>query len=156
MRSKNSEKVLVLTVGTGDIDNPEATLLDPMRKSVEDGEWDRIVLLPSRTTEESAQTLQGRIANPAVEIDVLPESGQENNADVCFGHFDTVLARLIGSGFKPSNIVVDFTRGTKAMSAALVLAAIGRDIRSCVTFIVSVISATSAAWCSPVPRRSAR
>jgi CRISPR-associated protein (TIGR02710 family) len=128
MRTNNSRRVLVLTVGTGDIDAIEPTLLVPMLKSVEDGEWDRIVLLPSRTTEEFAQTLQERIANPAVKIDALPASGQENNADACFGHFDAVLARLIGDGFKPSDIVVDFTRGTKAMSAALVLAALGRDI----------------------------
>ncbi len=124
----SSKKALVLTVGTGNIDDIERTLLVPMLKSVEDGEWDRIVLLPSRETEEFAQTLQERISNPTVEIDALPASGQENNADACFGHFDSVLARLIDDGFKPSDIVVDFTRGTKAMSAALVLAALGRDI----------------------------
>lgn len=128
MRTNNGKKALVLTVGTGNIDYIEQTLLVPMLKSVEDGEWARIILLPSRTTEEFAQTLQERIANPAVEIDALPLLGQENDADACFGHFDAVLARLIGNGFKPSDIVVDFTRGTKAMSAALVLAALGRGI----------------------------
>ena len=124
----DSKKALILTVGTGNIDNPEPTLLVPMLKSVEDGKWDRIVLLPSHTTEEFAQTLQERISNPAVEINALPTSGQENDADACFGHFDSVLVQLIDDGFKPSDIVVDFTRGTKAMSAALVLAALGRDI----------------------------
>lgn len=128
MRTNNGKKSLVLTVGTGNIDDIERTLLAPMLKSVEDGEWDRIVLLPSRTTAEFAQTLQERIANPAVEIDALPALGQENDADACFGHFDAVLARLISNGSKPSGIVVDFTRGTKAMSAALVLAALGRGI----------------------------
>ena len=129
MCAKNGKKVLVLTVGTGNIDDLEQTLLVPMCKSVEDGEWDRIVLLPSHTTEGFAQKLQERIANPAVKIHVLPQAGQENNADACFGHFDEVLDRLIGDdGFKQSDIVVDFTRGTKAMSAALVLAALGRDI----------------------------
>ena len=121
-------RALVLTVGTGNIDDIERTLLVPMLKSVEDGEWDRIVLLPSHTTEKFAQTLQVRISNPAVEINALPTSGQENNADACFGHFDSVLVQLIDDGFNPSDIVVDFTRGTKAMSAALVLAALGRDI----------------------------
>ena len=123
-----NKKVLVLTVGTGNIDDLEQTLLVPMLKSVEDGEWDQIVLLPSRMTEEFAQTLQQRIPNSAVGIDALPESGQENDADACFGHFDAVLDRLIDDGFKSSDIVVDFTRGTKAMSAALVLAALGRNI----------------------------
>ena len=124
----SSKKALILTVGTGNIDDIERTLLVPMLKSVEDGEWDRIVLLPSRETEEFARTLQERISNPAVEINALPKSGQENNADACFGYFDSVLVQLIDDGFEPSDIVVDFTRGTKAMSAALVLAALGRDI----------------------------
>ena len=122
------KRALVLTVGTGNIDDLERTLLVPMLKSIEDGEWDRIVLLPSHTTKEFAQILQERISNPAVEINALPTSGQENNADACFGHFDSVLVQLIEDNFKPSDIVVDFTRGTKAMSAALVLAALGRDI----------------------------
>ena len=128
MTYANSKKALVLTVGTGNSENIEQTLLAPMLKSVEDGEWGRIVLLPSHTTEELAQTLQKRISNPAVEIKALPISGQENDADACFGHFDSEITRLIEDSFDPSDIVVDFTRGTKAMSAALVLAALGRDI----------------------------
>ena len=121
-------KALILTVGTGNIDDLERTLLVPMLQSVEDGEWERIVLLPSHTTEEFARTLQERISNSAVEINELPQAGLEDDADACFGHFDSVLVRLINDGFKPSDIVVDFTRGTKAMSAALVLAAVGRGI----------------------------
>lgn len=123
-----SRQALVLTVGTGNIDDIERTLLVPMIKSVDNGEWDRVILLPSRMTEQFAQTLQQRVSNPAVGIDALPALGHENDADACFGHFDSVLAQLIADGFKPGDIVVDFTRGTKAMSAALVLAAVGRNI----------------------------
>ncbi len=122
------KRALVLTVGTGNVDMIDQTLIKPMLKSIELGEWDRIILLPSRMTEKFAQDLQKRISNPAVASDPLPEQGQENNADACFGYFDSVLARLIADGFTPSDIVVDFTRGTKAMSAALVLAAVGRNI----------------------------
>lgn len=123
-----SKRALVATVGTGKIDDLERTLLVPMLESIELGEWDQIILLPSLMTEQFAQTLENRIPNPAVVSDPLPAPGQENDADACFGHFDSVLARLIADGFEPSGLVVDFTRGTKAMSAALVLAAVGRDI----------------------------
>ena len=123
------KKALVLTVGTGDIDDLERTLLMPMKKSTDAGEWERVVLLPSHTTQAYAQTLQERIPHAAVEIKPLPEPEQENDADSCFGHFDAVLEDLISSGFKSGDIHVDFTRGTKAMSAALVLAAVGRDIQ---------------------------
>jgi len=123
------KKALVLTVGTGNIDDLERTLLKPMLKSIQDGDWARIVLLPSHDTENAARTLQARLPDPAVELKPLPKSGDENDADRCFGHFDHVLADLISSGFNARDIQADFTRGTKAMSAALVLAAVGRDIQ---------------------------
>ena len=125
---ENSKTVLVLTVGTGNVDDLERTLLVPVLKSVERGAWSRIILLPSRATEEFARTLQARIPDSAVTVDSLAEPGQENDADACFGHYDEVLERLITDGFQPHGIVADFTRGTKAMSAALVLAATGRDV----------------------------
>ncbi len=132
MTSTNtSKKALVLTVGTGNVNDVERTLLGPMLLSIRDGKWERIVLLPSHETQEAAQVLSKRLQEESYSntaIETLPKQGQENDADACFGHFDSALARLVKKGFKPNDIVVDFTRGTKAMSAALVLAAIGRDI----------------------------
>lgn len=130
MPSDLCDKALVLTVGTGNIDDLERTLLVPMLKSIERGIWNRVVLLPSHTTDEFAQMLRARLSHPAVEIQRLRAAGQENDADACFGHFDAVLERLVADGFTPDDIEVDFTRGTKAMSAALVLAAVGRGIPS--------------------------
>ena len=128
-QTNNSKKALVLTVGTGNVDDIERTLLVPVLKSVEDGKWERVVLLPSLITEDAARILKERISSSAVELKSLPELNQENDADSCFGHFDDVLAGLIDDGFEPNDIQVDFTRGTKAMSAALVLAAVGRGIQ---------------------------
>ena len=128
---RTEQKALVLTVGTGDADNIERTLLGPMLLSIRHGKWDRVVLLPSHETQKVAQVLSKRLqaeGYPHIAIETLPEKGQENNADACFGRFDSVLAQLLVEGFAPGSIVADFTRGTKAMSAALVLAAVGRDI----------------------------
>ena len=125
---RSGGKALVLTVGTGNVDDIERTLLVPVLKSIEAGDWNRVVLLPSRLTEVFARALQERASSPAVTMDPLPERGQENDADACFGHFDQVLEQLGADGFRPGDIVVDFTRGTKAMSAALVLAATGRNV----------------------------
>lgn len=130
-RTNSRKKVLVLTVGTGDVDEVELTLLEPMLLSIRRGEWERIVLLPSHETQEAARLLAERLrakgySHTAVEI--LPEKGQENGADACFGHFDSVLEGLLSEGFASNEIVADFTRGTKAMSAALVLASVGRGI----------------------------
>ena len=127
MKSQDgNRKALILTVGTGDMDKLEETLLTPMGKSMERGEWDRIILLPSRTTEAAAATLQDR--GSAVEVEPLPKPGHEDDADECFAHFDRVLRKLMSEGFRRDDIVADFTRGTKAMSAALVLAAVERGV----------------------------
>ncbi len=121
-------KVLVLTVGTGDIDRLKETLLTPLAKSIGDGEWDCAVLLPSMITAEYAEALKAQIRGLPVQTKPLPQPGLEDDADACFGHFDKELAKLLDEGYGPSAITVDFTRGTKAMSAALVLAAAGRGI----------------------------
>ena len=121
--------VLVLTVGTGNAKDLEGSLIAPVLKSVGQGKWKQVVLLPSRITAAAARLLQERIGDiTVVDIQPLPETGQENDADACFGHFNAVLAKLVEQGVRPDSIVADFTRGTKAMSAALVLAAVRLDI----------------------------
>ncbi len=127
-RPAESPDTIVLTVGTGDRDRLEETLLAPLRLSMRAGGWRRIVLLPSHATRVHAERLSGIDGLPAPDIAPLPKSGDEDDADACFAHFDRVLARLIDEGIPPERIVADFTRGTKAMSAALVLAAIGHRI----------------------------
>ncbi len=127
-QDQESTRILVLTVGAGNAGDMERSFIQPMIKSIGKNEWKRIILLPSRITEELALRLKNFIANNAVEILPLLEEGQENDADACFGYFDAVLANLLVGGTRPDQIVADFTRGMKAMSAALVLAAVHRDL----------------------------
>ena len=75
-----------------------------------------------------AQTLRERNERRYVEIRCLATTGDENDADKAFGHFSEVLGELIRAGNAPTNITLDFTRGTKAMSAALVLAGVAYGI----------------------------
>lgn len=121
-------KALLLTVGTGNIDEIENSLLRPIRLSMKRGEWARIVLLPSTVTQGRAEALSQSTQVPGVEIHPLPRAGLENDADACFRHFEAEIEQLRASGFGTADIVVDFTRGTKAMSAALVLAAVAHGI----------------------------
>jgi CRISPR-associated protein (TIGR02710 family) len=118
------KRALLLTVGTGDLGNPEDSLFAPLRKSMAQGEWSRIVLLPSQITVENADRLKEAAGVLPVEIAALTKEGDEDDADACFAHFDAIIGRLCGDGFEPTGITPDFTRGTKAMSAALVLAAV--------------------------------
>ena len=119
--------VLVLTVGTGNMDAPEESLLKPLAKSIDEGEWCKVFLLPSSVTKGFAARLAERFPDLSVQIEPLPEPNMENDADACYGHFDKVLSQLL-ENYEATSVTVDFTRGTKAMSAALVLAAVRRDI----------------------------
>lgn len=126
--SRGKGAALVLTVGTGDVENREATLFAPLRKSIRKGEWSRVLLLPSAATKDLAEALRDELKELPVEARPLPVEGAQNDADVCFAHFDEVLRELRLEYPGPGDIVVDFTRGTKAMSAALVLAAVRHDV----------------------------
>ena len=119
--------VLVLTVGTGDREALEESLLKPLAKSIDEGKWCEVFLLPSSLTEGFADRLAERFPDLPVRIEPLPEPNMENDADACYGHFDAVLGELL-KDYEAMSVTVDFTRGTKAMSAALVLAAVRRDI----------------------------
>ena len=119
-------RTLVMTVGTGDLDRLEETLFTPLRKSIATDAWARVVLLPSSVTEDFALTLRRRLDGARVEVSPLP-AGDENDADAAYAHFDGVLATVLQDA-TPEHVVVDFTRGTKAMSAALVLAATRRAV----------------------------
>ena len=122
------KRILVLTVGTGNVEKIDESLLKPLSKSIRQGEWSLAVLLPSTVTQDFAEQLKCRFPNLPIRVDPLPKPGLENDADECFGHFDKVLGKLMEEGYEAGAITVDFTRGTKAMSAALVLAAVRRDI----------------------------
>ncbi|MCY4305878.1 MAG: TIGR02710 family CRISPR-associated CARF protein [Aestuariivita sp.] len=122
-----NDKVLVLTVGTGNWKDLDATLFKPMEKSLRDGTWSKIILLPSTKTEENAIQFRSRMSEYAIEIKPLPEAEQENNADSCFNHFDKVLSEVCQHHCK-TKLMIDFTRGTKAMSAAIVLAAVRHQV----------------------------
>ncbi len=119
----NSGKVLFITVGTGNSEELEKTLLAPLRKSIRQGEWQEVVLLPSQETAHTAQLLHDELRDVCIVADPLPECGQENDADKAYAHFEQVIAHRIAAGIPKERMVADFTRGTKAMSAALVLAA---------------------------------
>ena len=124
--SESGGRVLVMTVGTGDMNRLEDSLFVPLRKSIATDAWTQVILLPSTVTEAFAETMRKAIQDVKMAVRPLPE-GDENDADRAYAHFDSVLAEVLQE-MPPECVVVDFTRGTKAMSAALVLAAARREI----------------------------
>lgn len=121
---------LVLTVGTGNEKDVEGSILTPFRKSLREGEWETIVLLPSQTTIPLAERVREDNADlrDRIRIEPLPGTRDEYDLDRAFAYFEGILAKLIEAGYVPGSITVDLTRGTKAMSAALALAAVSLGI----------------------------
>lgn len=126
---KRGQRVLVLTVGTGNPEDLEGSLYAPLQKSIETGRWTRVALFPSQDTKRHARELIRRYAERPIQFKTypLPEAGMEDNADACFAFFNKKLRGLL-KDVGSTNVMVDFTRGTKAMSAALVLAAAAHDV----------------------------
>lgn len=128
------KKVLVLTVGKGTVDELENTVVTPFRKSFEKGEWALIVLLPSQETEANARLLEERFPQFPLRVRALRKAKEEDNTDACFRHFDAELQRLIEEGWPREAITADVTRGTKAMTAALAVAAMAHRV-GCIRYI---------------------
>ena len=122
------QRALLLTVGTGDAANLEASLFTPLLLSIRTGEWARVVLLPSQITGVTAAELRQRLQAVSITVAPLPKAGAENDPDACFDHFDRAIEALLAERFDRTDLVADFTRGTKAMSAALVLAAVRHGV----------------------------
>jgi CRISPR-associated protein (TIGR02710 family) len=127
-------KVLVLTVGEGTVEKLEETVVTPFRKSFEQGEWEQIVLLPSKKTEANARLLEERFPQFPLLVRALRKEKDEDNTDACFRHFDEVLERLLADGWRREDITADVTRGTKAMTAALAMTAMAHRV-GCIRYI---------------------
>ena len=112
----DAREVLLLTVGTGTADELESTLIRPSRKSLEKGQWAKVILLPSKKTEPNALLLQRELPQYPIEVSALPKVGDEEDADACFAHFARRIEQLLEEGFQAERITADITRGTKPLS----------------------------------------
>lgn len=62
------------------------------------------------------------------------EHGEADDIQELYMHYDGVLRDIINEGFSPEEIVIDYTSGTKSMSAALFAVGIAREVGA-VTYI---------------------
>lgn len=122
-------RILIATVGLGNIDHLRSTLLEPMKLSIRAGDWKRVILVPSVVTGDLALKLREELAGLPVELRPLPQAGDEDDLVRSREHFEAVVRSVLQSGASPDEVVVDFTRGTKVMSVAAVMAAISSGIR---------------------------
>ena len=123
-----SKTVVVLTVGMGANGDPQASLYGPLERSMREQPADKIWLFPSRQSLVHAEHLQTTLTDlPIVVAEPLPESAEEDPA-VCYVFFQRLFDTVLADGTRPSQVELDYTRGTKTMSAAAMLAAVSRRV----------------------------
>jgi CRISPR-associated protein (TIGR02710 family) len=123
-----SRKVVVLTVGMGFNADPQASLYGPLERSMREQPADKIWLFPSRQSLVHAEHLRTTLADmPIVVAEPLPESAEED-PNVCYAFFQKLFDAVLADGTRPSQVELDYTRGTKTMSAAAMLAAVSRRV----------------------------
>lgn len=113
----NSGNVLFFIVGTGK--NDSQNYLDILKKSVEGAEADNIVLLASAKSLNNAQCMKNYYDDSCEVKIALLDTEAEFDADKCFEFFEKQIKEVLENGITSNNLVIDFTHGTKPMSAAL-------------------------------------
>lgn len=117
--SLNNLKILFLIVGTGNFNNP-VSYLKLLRKAIDHTDANNVVLIPSGKSLNNANAIKTEYDNSrAVTIELLPEKSIEFDVDKCYEYFESLFQKLFQQGFRAENFIIDFTHGTKAMSAAL-------------------------------------
>lgn len=116
------KKILFLIVGKG---NPKESNYPEsyyclLRKAIDFSNAKNIILFPSGSSKKNAEAIKQEYeASHKVYIEDLPEKNMEFDADKCFEFFEKKFQTLFKNGFSPEDFIIDFTHGTKAMSAAL-------------------------------------
>lgn len=119
-----SERVLILTVGTGR--NREDIARSLAKHTIGYLNPDRILLFgSSKSIEETVPYLKEHAGARFAERFDPPNAFDDfNNISRLFAQYqETIQEQVLNKGVKPEDVYVDFTSGTKPMSAALVLTA---------------------------------
>jgi len=122
----NVEKVLIQTVGTGGPNNP---VWEALAFTVRQRRPDVLVFWCSRDTINTTVPKVLEVLGSDKPRDIRPTKYDDfENVDGLFRHYAVQIDELRRE-FPDAQIEVDFTSGTKPMSAAAVAAAVARNIR---------------------------
>ncbi|MEP0861581.1 MAG: TIGR02710 family CRISPR-associated protein [Ignavibacterium sp.] len=125
----DNKKVLLMTIGTG---ATGADIAHGLFFSINDSNPDLLVLIgSSKSFETTLPALKNLIEQNKIRVEIIEKIIDEIN-DLEFLHFEfsKIINELKEKGFLVNKINVDYTSGTKAMSAALVSAAIANKVGS--------------------------
>lgn len=113
-------KTLIITLGTG------PGVESGIARSIQTNHSDTICFIATRESLNTISRVEKKLGHPLKCGDLcLMEEGDD--VEACWATVDTAIRSAIKGGCRQEDIFVDFTSGTKAMSAGAVLAAIGLE-----------------------------
>jgi len=124
-----NKKVLIMTVGTG---ATGADIAHGLFFSINDSNPDLLVLIGSQKSFDSTLShLKELIKKESIDCEIVEKNIEEiNDFERLHFEYSNIIEELLHKGFVPNKIAVDYTSGTKSMSAALVSAALAKKIGS--------------------------
>ncbi|MFZ2323281.1 MAG: TIGR02710 family CRISPR-associated CARF protein [Ignavibacteriaceae bacterium] len=118
---KQSKRLIFITLGKGP--GVSHGLLFSIKKQ----NPDTIVLMTTKESNKTYEELTNNLRDK--KIDIIKEDCDEiNDIEVIYKNFSNIIQTYLNKGYSKENIVVDYTSGTKVMSAALVAVAIAKGL----------------------------
>ncbi|MBI2917265.1 MAG: TIGR02710 family CRISPR-associated protein [Chloroflexi bacterium] len=111
-------KAMVITVGTG---TAGADIVRPLVKTVKDTDPDFLVMLVSEASRDNAAKVAVAVGFGPDKHEVRVLRFPDDVKKTFQGSLDA-MRMLVGKGYQPQQVVVDYTSGTKAMTAGVALA----------------------------------
>lgn len=115
------KKAMIVTMGTG------TGVENGITFSIKHQNPDYICFIYSKDSEKTVFAVLEKIGKTKEEVDLRPYD-EVNDVEMLYQEYSKYLDKIISKGYKPNEIVADYTSGTKSMSAALVSAAISKEI----------------------------
>lgn len=114
-------RALVLTVGTGT--RPDSDIVQPLKKSVRNANPERVVFLVTSESEGFARRIRDGLRSSVGDATLINLTNPDD-IEQTFREALAALRSLRDEGYPPEDVEADYTSGTKAMTAGLVLAAV--------------------------------
>jgi CRISPR-associated protein (TIGR02710 family) len=118
MKKSVTSKIMLMTLGG----SPE-----PLKKSIETNRPERVIFLASHDSVSLAgEILKGLEKKPSIKYEITEDP---NLLYKCYKAARRCVERANKYGIPPNKVTVDYTGGTKVMTAALILATVGLEYR---------------------------
>lgn len=114
-------KALLLTVGTGT--GADVNIVKPLIKTIRDTAPQFIGFVVSKASRSYAEEIANQLQLDKDHYEIFELTNPEN-LDSIYPQINSWIRRIVQRGYRPDEITVDFTSGTKAMTSGIVLSGV--------------------------------